>query len=345
MTWLSWLGRRFTSARALCVVLLLALLFFRVTDPLPLEELRLRTFDIFQVIKPRVAKLRPAVIVDIDEASLRKLGQWPWPRTRVADLITSLTKLGAAAIAFDVVFSEPDRLSPALAADLYRDLDEETRNKLRALPSNDQVMAEAIKQSGRVVLGETGLPTVQPLSDAQPLPVGVGSVGGDPKSFVPAFDGLLQNVPILESAAAGRGLFTVLPERDGIVRRVPMVMQAQGKVMPSLSFETLRVATGNSTILVRMNADGIKGVALPGFEMPTDRNGQLWVHFAPHDQARYVSAVDVLEGRVPADRFSRRLVIIGTSAAGLLDLKTTPNNPAMPGVEIHAQVLESILSN
>ena len=345
MTWLSWLGRRFTSARALCVVLLLALLFWRVTDPLPLEELRLRTFDIFQVIKPRVATLRPAVIVDIDEASLRKLGQWPWPRTRVADLITSLTKLGAAAIAFDVVFSEPDRLSPALAADLYRNLDEETRNKLRALPSNDQVMAEAIKQSGRVVLGETGLPTVQPLSDTQPLPVGVAALGGDPKSFVPNYPGLLQNVPILESAAAGRGLFTVLPERDGIVRRVPMVMQAQGKVMPSLSFETLRVATGNSTILVRMNPDGIKGVALPGFEMPTDRNGQLWVHFAPHDMARYVSAVDVLEGRVPADRFARRLVIIGTSAAGLLDLKTTPNHPAMPGVEIHAQVLESILSN
>src|SRR4029079_9429447 len=124
-----------------------------------------------------------------------------------------------------------------------------------------------------------------------------------------------------------------------------MVVRAQGKVVPSLSFETLRVATGNSTILVRMDDDGIKGVALPGLEMPTDRNGQLWVHFAPHDQARYVSAVDVLEGRVPADRFSRRLVIIGTSATGLLDQKTTPNDPAMPGVEVHAQVLESILSN
>ena len=94
-----------------------------------------------------------------------------------------------------------------------------------------------------------------------------------------------------------------------------------------------------------MDEAGIKGVAMPGFEMPTDRNGQLWVHFAPHDQARYVSAVDVLEGRVTADRVAQRLVIIGTSAAGLLDLKTTPNDPAMPGVEIHAQVLESILSN
>src|SRR3954451_19638182 len=157
MTWLSGLARRFTSARALCVALLFALIFLRITDPAPLEELRLRAFDIFQVIKPRVAAQRPVVIVDIDEESLRKLGQFPWPRTRVADLITRLTKLGAAAIAFDVVFSEPDRLSPALAADVYRDLDEETRNKLRALPSNDQVLAEAIKQSARVELGEAAL--------------------------------------------------------------------------------------------------------------------------------------------------------------------------------------------
>ena len=94
-----------------------------------------------------------------------------------------------------------------------------------------------------------------------------------------------------------------------------------------------------------MDPAGIKSVALPGFEVPTDRNGQLWVHFAPHDKARYVSAVDVLEGRVTADRLSRRLVLIGTSAAGLLDLKTTPNDPTMPGVEIHAQVLEGLLSD
>jgi adenylate cyclase len=140
-------------------------------------------------------------------------------------------------------------------------------------------------------------------------------------------------------------VFSIRTERDGIVRRVPMVVQAQGNVLPSLSFETLRVATGSSTILVRMDAAGIKGVALPGFEMPTDRNGQLWIHFAPHDPARFVSALDLLEGRVAADRVSRRLVLIGTSAAGLLDLKTTPNDPVMPGVEVHAQVLESILSN
>jgi adenylate cyclase len=300
MKWLSSLGRRFTSARALCVALLFALMFLRITDPIPLEELRLRAFDIFQVIKPRDATSRPVVIVDIDEQSLQKLGQFPWPRTRIADMITRLTRLGAAAIAFDVVFSEPNRLSPALAADVYRDLDDETRNKLRALPSNDQIMADAMRPS-RVVLGQTGLPTVQPEPDVQLPSAGVAALGGDPKRYVYEFPGLLRNIPILENAAAGRGVFSIRTERDGIVRRVPMVVQAQGNVLPSLSFETLRVATGSSTILVRMDAAGITGVALPGFEMPTDRNGQLWIHFAPHDQERFVSALDLLEGRVAAD--------------------------------------------
>jgi adenylate cyclase len=344
MKWFSRLTSWFTSARALCVVLLIALIFLRITNPAALEELRLRAFDIFQVIKPRVATQRPVVIVDIDEESLRKLGQFPWPRTRVADMITRLTGLGAAAIGFDIIFSEPDRLSPALAANGFRDLDEETRNKLRALPSNDQIMADAIRRS-KVVLGETGLPTVQPEPDVPPPTAGVAALGGDPKAYMFNFPGLLRNVPILENAASGRGLFSIRTERDGIVRRVPMVMQAQGNIMPSLSFEMLRVATGQSTILIRTDEAGIKGVAIPGFEMPTDRNGQLWVHFAPHDKARYVSALDLLEGRVAADRVAQRLVLVGTSAAGLLDLKTTPIDPVMPGVEIHAQVLESILSD
>src|SRR5262245_28070667 len=125
-------ARRLLSARILCAGLLIALLALRWWDPGPLEELRLRTFDLFQLISPRIAEKRPVVIVDIDEESLRKLGQWPWPRTRVADMIDRLTKLGAAAIAFDVVFAEPDRLSPSVAADVYTALDEETRARLRA---------------------------------------------------------------------------------------------------------------------------------------------------------------------------------------------------------------------
>jgi adenylate cyclase len=158
------------------------------------------------------------------------------------------------------------------------------------------------------------------------------------------FPGLLRSTPVLEAAAAGRGLLTIWTERDGIVRRVPVVMQAQGVTMPSLSFEMLRVATGSDTILIKSNEAGIASVAVKGLAVPTDRNGQLWVHFAHYDPSIYVSAVDVLEGKVDPDVIAGRLVLIGTSAAGLLDVKTTPISPVMPGVEIHAQVLEAALT-
>ena len=163
---------------------------------------------------------------------------------------TNLTRLGAAAIAFDVMFAEPDRLNPDVAADTFRNLDEETRARLRALPSNDQVFADAMQRS-RVVLGETGLPQIRSELD-KTLPVtGLAMLGEDPQQFMFKFPGLLRNTEVLEKAAGGRGLLTIDPERDGIVRRVPMIMQAQGTTMPSLSFEMLRVVTGTDTILIK----------------------------------------------------------------------------------------------
>jgi adenylate cyclase len=343
MTWLSRLARNFGLARGLALILLIALAALRVADPIPIQELRIRVFDLFQMLHPREATQRPVVIVDIDEKSLKAVGQWPWPRTRVADLITRLTQMGALVVAFDIVFAEPDRMSPDIAAETFRDIDEPTRTKLRALPSNDAVLADAMRRS-HIVLGESGLPFVVAQPEGAQLPVGLATMGGDPRPFLLNFPGLLRNVPVLEQAASGRGLFTIRAERDGIVRRVPIVMQAQGTVMPSLTLDMLRVVSGSNTVLIRSDDAGVKSAAVPGFVIPTDRNGQLWIHFAPHDTARYVSAADVLDGRAPADRFARRLVLIGTSAVGLLDSKTTPTDPVMPGVEVHAQLLENVLT-
>jgi adenylate cyclase len=338
-----WFARRVGYARLLCLALLIGFAALRAADPAPVEEIRVRTFDAFQRIEPRKKTIRPVTIVDIDDKSLEKLGQWPWPRTRIADLVTELTRLGAVVIAFDAVFSEPDRLNPAYAADTFRHLDEETRVKLRALPSNDQIFADAIKAS-RVVLGESGLPEEIAALD-KTLPVtGIAMLGEEPQRFMFDFPGLLRNVPVLEHAAAGRGLFTIRPERDGIIRRVPMIMQAQGQTMPSLTFEILRVASGSGTILIKAEKAGIKSIGVKGFEIPTDHNGQLWVHYARNDASIYVPAVNVLEKNVAPDMIAGKLVLIGTSAVGLNDIKTTPVSRAMPGVEIHAQVLESALT-
>ena len=334
-------ARRFGLGRTVCVGLLAALAFLRVADPFPLQELRDRTFDLYQIIRPRVPTEKPVVIVDIDEKSLRTIGQWPWPRTRIAQLVDRLTSLGAAVIGFDVIFAEPDRLSPDRVADDVAGLDAATRAKLRALPSNDEVLADAVHRS-RVVLGESASSSAVP-SSAPPVPAGIMTFG-DPKPFLFSYPGLLRNVPVLERAAAGRGLFTIRSERDGIVRRVPLVLSVQGQILPSLTLEMLRVATGAGAILIRSSPAGIDSVAIPGFVMPTDRNGQIWIHFAPHDPSLYVSAADVLAGRVPKARIENKLVLIGTSAVGLLDIKTTPLDPVMPGVEVHAQVLDSMLS-
>jgi adenylate cyclase len=337
-------GRRFGLTRAICVLLLLALVPLRVLDPPPLQELRLRTFDFYQILQPRETTARPVVIVDIDEASLKDIGQWPWPRTIVADLVTQLTQLGAVAIGLDVIFAEPDRMSPSIAATSFRNLDEETHDKLRNLPSNDEVLAQAIRRS-RVVVGQVGSTTPAPRSQTEAaLQTGFAVRGPDPSRFLLTFTGLLRNVPAIEEAAAGRGLLSIQPERDGIVRRVPIVMRAQGSLVPSLSMELLRVVSNSSAILVRTDQAGVQSVAVPGLQVPTDQNGQLWLHFNGHDPARYVSAKDVLQGRVLRERLEGKLVLIGGSAVGLFDIKTTPVAAAMPGVEVHAQILESALT-
>jgi len=344
MTRIARWARQFGLARAVCILLLFALVPLRILDPGPLEEIRLRTFDLFQVLRPREQTIRPVVIVDIDEASLKEIGQWPWPRTIVANLITRITQAGAVATGFDVIFAEPDRMSPAVAAESFRGLDEETRAKLSSLPSNDDVLAAAIKQ-GRVVVGQVGASTPQPRTQTEKkLETGFAILGADPTPYLVTFPGLLRNILPLEQAAAGRGLFSIVPESDGIIRRVPMIMEAQDSLVPALTMEMLRVVTHAGAIQVRTAEAGVKSVQVPGLVVPTDDRGQIWVHFNKHDPARYVSAKDVLQGNLPPDRLRGKLVLIGTSATGLLDIKTTPVEAAMPGVEVHAQILESVLT-
>jgi adenylate cyclase len=338
-------ARSFGIARAVCILLLLALVPLRIADPLPIEEVRLRTFDLFQVMRPRAQTMRPVVIVDIDEPSLREIGQWPWPRTVIADLIMRLRAAGAAAVGFDVIFAEPDRMSPAVAANSFRGLDEETREKLAALPSNDTIFADAIKKAGGIIAGQTAADGAAARAEDDAAPqTGFAVIGPNPRRFLIKFPALLRNIPPIEQAAAGRGLFSIDPEPDGIVRRVPVVMEVQGQLVPALTMEMLRVVSRASALVIRANQAGVQTVAVPGLEVPADGSGRFWVYFNRRDPARSVSAADVLHGRLAPDRVRGRLVLIGTSATGLLDIKTTPVQPDMPGVEVHAQILENILS-
>ncbi|MBV8397375.1 MAG: CHASE2 domain-containing protein, partial [Acetobacteraceae bacterium] len=318
------LGRfatRIGVGRAIAVALMLALALVRIIDPPPIEELRLRTFDFFQLAKPRQATAHPAIIVDIDEESLQSVGQWPWPRTTIAALVDRLTSLGAAAIGFDVIFAEADRYSAGTIIDLVQGLDAQSRERIRALPSSDEILAQALRNS-RVVLGESavlgpgkhGLP-------AKPQ-IGIATIGADPAPFLITYGGILRNIPVLEEAAAGTGMLTINPERDGIVRRVPLAIRTQQSILPSLSLAMLRAVSPAGQVIIRAEDSGIQSIGIRELEMPTDRNGQIFVHFDHHDPARYISAKDVLAGTVPPEKIAQKLILIGTSATGLFDRQT-----------------------
>jgi len=334
--------RWFGWGQLVALVALLAMAGLRIWDPWPVETARLRLFDLYQQLAPRQPDAFPVVIVDIDERSLAAIGQWPWPRTVLGDLVSRVMRMGGVAIGFDVVFAEPDRLSPDRLASAYDALDADLAARLGKLPSTDAVFAASLARA-RAVLGQSVRAEASPADTPPPTPH--ATIGEDARRFLAGVGGLVRNLAVLEANATGRGVFALAGEVDGIVRRVPTVTRVGQAVHPALTIELLRVATGQDAYAIRADAAGISGVVVAGVLVPTDRDGRVFVRFASSDPRRYVSAADLLGGKVEPARIAGKLVLVGTSATGLSDIRHTPIDPAMPGVEIHAQLLETMLSS
>jgi adenylate cyclase len=330
---------RFSGLAAIAAFTLL-----RLWDPTPFEITRNLCFDFLQRWHPRLVQDYPVTIVDIDDRSLNQIGQWPWPRSLLAKLTKRLSNEGAAAIGFDIIFPDQDRLSPRRLSGLFQS-DDDLRQRLAVLPDNDELFAEAI-QNARVVLGRTTAPRA-PDGIAQANRTApkfsIVTKGGDPTGDLLHYPDALKNLVVLENAAAGLGMLTVKPEREGVIRRVPLLLMTGNEIAPGMVVELVRVAAGASTIIVKRDEAGVKSVALAGVEIPADADGQLWIAFTAHDPKRYVSAVDVLAGSVPRARIEGKIIVVGSSAAGLSDLKSTPLDRAIPGVEFYAQIVESVL--
>ena len=343
---LNWIWGKIGWARLFGVALLIVLLAIRISDPVFVQIARLQSFDFYQRLKPREYAKLPVAIIDIDEASLEAIGQWPWPRSRMAEMIANLTSKGMAALAFDIVFAEADRLSPPIVAKDNPKLPGDIRAALAALPENDDIFANAIRQS-RIVLGQTSVRSAKDNKNATVdiPPVSVASKGEDPKKFLPGFPALVQNLPVLESAAAGRGVFTVQPDTDGIYRRIPLAVRVGDQLRLTLGAELLRIATGGFAFTTVADAAGMSGVVIGNSLVKTDAEGKVWPYFTDHRPERFISAANVFNNRVPVERVQGHLLLVGTSAVGLEDFRATPFVAAMPGVEIHAQIIENILSN
>ena len=322
-----------------------ALSALQVWDPPLVEAARLRVFDQLQRWAPRAVPAdSPVTIVDIDDVSLAEIGQWPWPRTVFADLVNALGQHGPRAIVFDVLFAEADRLSPPSYARLIEPVDARMAAVLRTLPSSEETMAAALSRFP-VVLGEAGAASVERrFGRGRDPPARVAWLGGDVRQALPAFAHGITALPTLATAAQGLGLVTVPAEVDGVVRRAPTLALVGERVLPSLPLEAVRVALGETTLIVRGNDAAVRSVAVGTLSIPTDSDGRIWLHFTPRRTDLYVSAIQALAGEMPPERISGRVVLIGSSAVSLGDVKVTPVAGNTPGVEIQAQLIESILA-
>jgi len=353
---MSWLFGRATARRAPIIIALLVLanaLFLRAADPSELARLRDFAFDSFQRMKPRqYLPETPVRIVDIDEAALEAYGQWPWPRNVVAQLVEKLTKNGAVVIAFDVIFAESDRSSMTrMATTLGGFADAESTRRLSSGQDNDATFAAAISRS-QVVAGFGFDPKGSQVPPRRFF--GVAFAGDNPSQFLPIQTGTVKSLASLVSAAKGNG--SVNTDHESVViRRVPMMFRLKGQegLFPALSMEAIRVAQGASTYLVKSSGasselafgqkTGIVAIKTGDIEVPTDASGRVALFDTGHREERFLSARAVLKDEVQPTELEGRIVFIGTSAIGLKDVRNTPIQDAVPGVEVHAQLVEQMI--
>lgn len=332
-------------------------IFLQVQDFSGFKQLNEAAFDEFQRIKPRqIDPSVPVMVIDIDEASLGELGQWPWPRTEMAELVQRLTQLGVLSIAFDVVFAEPDRTSPNRIVESWKKYDPSAAANLDdSLRDHDQVFGDMIGLTPTVlgVVVANSNNGVRP-----PTKAGVSHAGSDPRAVIPNFSGATINLPILSENASGVGNFSLGSERAEVIRRVPLLTRIEETKVPALSLEAIRAGFQAGSILVKMNDAsgeignvGIATMRVGPMEIPVEYDGGIYVYYSGPmvDRTdRVVSAADILRGdQVDQDlaaKLAGKVVFVGTSAPGLLDLVATPFDIAAAGVNVHAELAEQIIA-
>jgi adenylate cyclase len=332
-------------------------LLLQISGSAPQQALRNNLFDQYQRWHPRDYAEAPVLIVDIDEESLARLGQWPWPRSRIAELVDKLSQSGVAAIGFDVMFAEPDRTSPKAAADLWH-LSGKLRSDLSALPDHDQVLAQSLRQADAVLgfalepraTGAAARATARmPLKKANFV-----NLGEPQTQWLHSFSGAVASLAPLEAAAKGNGALTFIPDSDGVVRRVPLVLQLAGQPIATLTSETLRVAQSTPLVTLRSaghlnhflaekDNGGLGEIRIGEITIPTTANGEMWVHYTRHRPERSMPAWKIFAGEIPPAELEGQIMLVGSSAQGLMDLRFSPFG-LIAGVEAHAQALEQILT-
>jgi adenylate cyclase len=333
------LKKKLLLSLIMVIVSNLFLLAVYIWLPNAYQALDNRLRDFLFVKRGAVLPTDHVVIVDIDEKSLKTYGQWPWERDLVAKMIDQMNHYyEVGIIGLDIVFAEEDKTSLHYLNKKY-DL------KINNPPNNDEILAQTLANAP-VVAGYSFLMNETTDNvDAPSLPnVFFIERNRDQKEYLFESKGILLNTPLLQYYAPSSGFFNVLPDQSGIIRSVPLIMHYQGEILTSLSLEMIRLIKGVQKVELNYTEDGLNEITLGDLTIPTDRHGRIYVNYRGAQKSfPYISAQDVIEGKADKKALEGKIVLVGTSAAGLLDLRATPYDEAFPGVEVHANIIDNII--
>ena len=315
---------------------------FYLFIPKTLESFDNRLRDYMFIIRGEVPNSDNVIIIDLDDKSLKKVGQWPWARDDVAELLINLTNAGIGLIAFDVVFPEEDRTNPTkIIKELGIKTDKEILN-------SDLFFAQVVSQTPTILGYQFQLSRDDFIEKRSPdIPAIFIEKNRDlqNKDMVINAYGTILNIPIIQQNSYSSGFFNNVPDESGVVRSVPLVIRYDDQLYPSLALEIIRTISDAKKVFVNYDDNGVSNIKVNDFIIPTDRYGRALVNFrGGAKNFKYISAVDIIEQKFDIKDVEGKIAIVGTSAAGLLDLRATPFESVYPGVEVHANVVDNILT-
>ena len=319
----------------------LFLIVIKFFNPLIAKKISFINYDFYQKIFNR-GEVKDITIVDIDEKSIAKIGQFPWRRDAYSKILENLNQYNPLAIAFDIVFSEKDKQNPQ---DLLLQLQKESDLFIDVIvPNTNKIFIDSIKQS-KVILPILGEPKDNLVKNNSKPKLRIIAKGENPKNFIYKYKNKIISLEEISNASSGTGSISLIPSIDGIIRSIPILYNIDGRIWPSLALETVRVATGQKNLLVKSNKNGIELIKTRKNIIPSDQNGLINVKFKKFDDQNYISAVDVINNDFDQKRIENKIVLIGSSAQALFDIVQISNGKIVPGVEIHAHIIDNIFKN
>ena len=320
--------------------ILLLLISLKIINPPFIKSVSYLSFDLYQKVFAK-KKDSDVVIIDIDEKSLGKFGQFPWNRTVFAKILDQLNTSDPKAIGFDIFFTEKDKQSPEEIIKSYGLIPSDVA-ELQNLKSPDDLFAEKLKES-KSIIAVLGSNVPSHTNYDRKAKARFLSKGGDPFEFTYSYPFSIGSLEVLENNVKGLGSISFLDQLDGIIRSLPLIVQLNKKLYPTIGLEMVRVGEKQKNIYVELNEVGINRISARPHKIESDPNGIIWIKYKKSQKKQYISASDVYEGNFDKSFFQNKYVLIGASAQGLFDLVKTPLGITIPGVEVHANVIENIL--